>query len=183
MGSMASGPPDRERMTEDRVAVGRVTRAHGVHGEVSVLVLSEVEGRFAPGAALRLDGGRGLTVSTSRPHRGGLLVRFEDVLDRTAAEELTGAYLFVPAAEVPAAPEGSFWPHQLVGCETLTDGGRSLGRIVEVLRGTANDVWVARDGDVETLIPALSDVVVSVDVEDRRVVVREVPGMTFDRDE
>ena len=65
----------------------------------------------------------------------------------------------------------------------MTEEGRSLGRIVEIIAAPANDVWVARDGDRETLIPALRDVVVSVDVGERRVVVREVPGITFDRDE
>jgi 16S rRNA processing protein RimM len=163
--------------------VGRVTRPHGVRGEVGVQVLSEVEGRFDPGAVLHLADGRTLTVSAARPHRGTLLVRFDEVPDRTAARTLAGAYLFVPATEVPPPPDGSFWPHELEGCETVTEEGRSLGRIVEIIAAPANDVWVARDGDRETLIPALRDVVVSVDVGERRVVVREVPGITFDRDE
>ena len=59
-----------------------------------------------------------------------------------------------------------------------TEGGRSLGSISEVIHGPANDVWVARDGDRETLVPALRDVVVTVDLADRKVTVREVPGLT-----
>ena len=84
---------------------------------------------------------------------------------------------------MPAAPAGSFWPHELVGCEVLTDTGRSLGTISEVILGEANDVWVASDGDLETLVPALKDVVVSVDTGARRVVVHEVPGLTTSGDE
>ena len=143
--------------------MGRVNRPHGVRGEVSVTVLSEVEARFSPGSILQLEDGRAMTVASSRPDRGKLLVRFEDVTDRTAAEPLVGAYLFVSAEEVPAAQEGSFWPHELVGSEVVTDEGRSLGRIAEVILGAANDVWVARDGDREVLVPALNDVIVSVD--------------------
>src|SRR5437763_10135144 len=128
----ASGPPDRKDTTDEgRVAVGRITRAHGVHGEAAVLVLSEIEERFSVGSSLVLEDGRRLTVRSARPHRGKLLVRFDELPDRTAVEPLTGEYLFVGANEVPAAPEGAFWPHELEGSEVLTEEGRSLGRIAE----------------------------------------------------
>jgi len=145
-----------------------------------VVVLSEVPERFQAGATLRLEDGRRLTVASSRPHRGRLLVRFEELSDRTAVEELGGGYLFVPEGEVPAPPEGSFWPHELQDSEIVTVEGRSLGRIIEVILGEANDVWVADDGERETLVPALKDVVVSVDTAAKRVVIREIPGLTTD---
>ena len=163
------------------VAVGRITRAHGVRGEVSVLPLSDVEERFAPPSRLFVGESqdRPLTVAASRPNRDRLLVRFEEVPDRTGAEALTGAYLFVPAASSPPLPEGEFWPHQLIGSEVLTDSGRSLGELREVVHTNANDVWVARGADgAESLVPALRDVIVSVDTDARRVVVREIPGLT-----
>ncbi len=163
------------------VAVGRVTRAHGIHGEVAVLPLTQVEARFAPGSRLYAgeDAARPLTVVGSRPHRGRLLIAFREVPDRTAAEALAGGYLFVPVDEVPPAPEGEFWPHQLVGCEVVTEAGRSLGPVREVLRTPANDVWVAREeGGREWLVPALKDVVAEVDLVGRRILVREVPGLT-----
>jgi 16S rRNA processing protein RimM len=160
-----------------RVAVGRITNAHGVSGEVSVLVLSEVEHRFDPGVSFLLEDGRSLTIDEVRPHRGRLLVRFAGVPDRNAAELLAQQYLFVDASAVPDAPEGAFWPHQLQGCEVVTDDGRPLGTIVEIVLGVANDIWVARDGEREVLIPALKDVVVEVDVSGRRVVVHPIPGL------
>ena len=161
-----------------RIAVGRVTRAHGVRGEVSVLVLSENASRFDAGSAVVLEDGRMLTVEDARPNRGRLLVKFREVPDRTAAEPLNGEYLFVDEADLPEAPEGSFWPHQLEGCEVVTDQGRPLGHVVEVVAGIANDIWVARADEDEVLIPALADVVVSVDLTARRVTVREIPGLT-----
>jgi 16S rRNA processing protein RimM len=160
------------------IAVGKITRAHGVRGEVGVLVLSEVESRFDRGSVLRLENGRALTVEEARRHRGGLLVSFVEIADRTSAEGLGGRYLFVQESEVPELPQGSFWPHQLEGCEVLTESGRSLGVIEEVILGVANDIWVTRSGDAEVLVPALKDIVVSVDLEARRVVVREVRGLT-----
>ena len=171
-GGADPGPPGR-------VAVGRITRAHGIHGEVSVLVLSEVEGRFDAGATVALESGRTLSVDDVRPNRGRLLVKFREVPDRTTAETLAGQYVFVASEDVPPAPEGAFWPHQLEGCRVVTESGRPLGVVGEVVSGPANDWWVVRaDGVQETMIPALKDVVVSVDVGERRVVVRDVPGLT-----
>jgi 16S rRNA processing protein RimM len=166
--------------TPEWVVVGRITRAHGVRGEVAVLVLSEVVERFEPGSRLYLDetAARPVTVSAVRPHRQRLLVEFEGVRDRSQAEALQGSYLFVPAGSAPELPEGEFWTHELIGCEVVTDTGRPLGRIREVIHTPANDVWAAEGQDGEVLIPALKDVVGSVDVAGRRIVVREIEGLT-----
>ena len=168
-------------MDEPTVAVGRVSRAHGVQGEVAVLVLSEVEGRFAPGATLWLENGRKLTVQSSKPHRGGLLVRFREVRDREQAEGLQRALLVVPESSSPSLPEGSWWDHQIEGCAVETDRGRPLGTVREVIHTAANDVWSVVDGGGrETLVPVLIDVLVSVDVDAKRIVVREIAGLTVE---
>jgi 16S rRNA processing protein RimM len=165
------------------VAVGRITRAHGTHGEVGVLVLSEVSERFAPGSVLYLEDGRALTVEEGRPHGARLLVKFLEVGDRTEAELLRGRYLVVPPSLIPEPPQGAYWPHQLEGCEVVTEEGRSLGRIREVIQAPASDLWVTRAEDgAEVLVPALKHVVVSVDLAGRRVVVRSVPGLLPDED-
>ena len=163
------------------IAVGRIARAHGVRGEVAVLPLTQVGSRFERGSRLLASEGedRPMVVSSSRPHRDRMLVFFEGIKDRDAAEALQGTYLFVPASAVPPLPEGEFWPHELIGCEVVTDGGMPLGRLREVIHTPANDVWsVQGDDGTEVLVPALKDVVRDVDVGARRVVVREVPGLT-----
>lgn len=164
---------------EPTVAVGRITRPHGVHGEVAVLVISEVADRFADGASVWLEDGRRLTVESTRRHRDRLLVRFRELRDRTEAEALAKALLVVPESMSPALPEGSWWDHQVEGCRVTTDAGRELGQVREVIHTAANDVWsVVDDVRTETLIPVLRDLVVEVDVTSRTIVVREVEGLT-----
>ena len=165
-------------MAEPTVVVGRVARAHGLEGEVHVHNLSENPDRFAGDAVVFLEDGRPLTVESSHPHGGRLLVRFREIRDRTAAEALRGRFLVVPESMLPELPEGSWWPYELEGCEIFTEGGRSLGILTEVLFTPANDVWVAKLADGETLIPVLEDVIVSVDIEGKRIVIREIPGLT-----
>jgi 16S rRNA processing protein RimM len=164
---------------EPTVAVGRITKPHGVRGDVAVFVISEVEDRFADGATVWLEDGRALTVASSRRHADRLIVRFREVRDRAEAEALAKQLLVVPESMSPDLPEGSWWDHQLVGCRVETDGGRELGELRDVIHTAANDVWsVLDDAGTETLIPVLNDVLVDVDVAAKRVVVAEIPGLT-----
>ncbi len=166
-------------MDEPTVVVGRIARPHGVRGELAVDVRSDNPDRFADGATLFLENGRSLTVRSSRSHGGRLLVVFEEVSDRSAAEELRGATLVVLESMLPELPEGEWWPHQLQGCEVVTDSGRALGTLAQVIPNPAGDLWVARDDrGAETLVPTRGGVIVSVDVAGRRIVVRDVPGLT-----
>jgi 16S rRNA processing protein RimM len=172
--------------TPERVAVGRITRAHGIHGAVAILRLTDVDERFDQGSRLLLgpEGDRVMTVADRRGHRDRPLVRFEGIRDRTQAESLAGSYLFVPAADAPALPAGEYWEHELLGMHVVTEGGRSLGEVTQVLRTTANDLWVATSPEgTETLVPALKEVVISVDRNARRIRVAEIPGLTAPEDD
>src|ERR1700733_8386005 len=106
------------------VVVGRIGKPHGLKGEVTLDLRSdEPERRFAPGSALRAESPPGsasrlssLTVTASRWHQSTLLVRFDELPDRNAAEAARGIVLHasVPADESPEDPE-EFYDHQLVG--------------------------------------------------------------------
>jgi 16S rRNA processing protein RimM len=166
-------------MDEPTVVVGRITKAHGLRGEVTVQVFSDNPDRFAEGARVYLEDGRELRVLASRWTGSRLLVVFEGVVDRDAADRLRGRSLVVPRSMLPELPDGEYWPHELIGCEVVTEAGRSLGRVSDVIENPANDLWAAVDEDgVETLIPAIREVVVDVDLASGRIRVRELPGLT-----
>ena len=166
-------------MDEPTVVVGKVTKAHGLQGEVTVLPLTDNPDRFVPGGVVYLEDGRALSIRDSRDNGARLLVTFEGVGDRTAAEALRGSMLVVPESELPDLPDGTYWPHQLEGCEVVTTSGRTLGTIADVVANRANDIWItaAPDGE-EILVPAIRQVIAEVDIPAKRVLVHEVPGIT-----
>ena len=161
------------------MAVGRIAAAHGLAGEVAVDVLSDVPGRFAPGSPLLLslpgDTPRASVVASSRPHaarKGGgerMLIRFEGVEDRTAAEALRGAELAVAAADVPPAPEGAFYQHDLVGCRCVDEREGELGEVVEVVAGGGGDLLRVAGNGRELLLPFVEPYIVAVDVAARQI--------------
>ena len=166
-------------MEEPTVVVGVVTGVHGLRGEVSIQNRSDNPDRWAEGASVLREDGAALTIESSRRHGRRLLVRFAGVDDRSAAEKLRGVVLVVPESWLPALETGEWWAHQLEGCEVRTRAGRVLGTVREVIANPANDLWVAVDEDGrETLVPALADVLVDVDVDARTIVVEDVPGLT-----
>jgi 16S rRNA processing protein RimM len=157
----------------ERVAVGRVVAAHGLRGEVVVEVLSDVPGRFAPGASLLLTlagtAPRRLAVVSSRPHKDHLLVRLETVEDRNAAEALRGGLLEVPLAEVPPAPEGSYYWFELVGLRCADRAAGELGRVVEVLEGGGGVLLRLEGPRGELLLPFVEAYQPAVDLPAGRI--------------
>jgi 16S rRNA processing protein RimM len=161
------------------IVVGVVTKPHGIHGEVTVQSRSDNPERWRPEALVFDQSGTAYRISDVREHGSRLLVRFDGVDDRTAAEALRGRELYVPESWLPELPEGQWWPHQIEGCRVVTVGGRDLGVVTEVIANPANDLWVAMDdAGTETLVPALADLLREVDVVGKRIVVRDVPGLT-----
>jgi 16S rRNA processing protein RimM len=174
-----------------QVVVGRVGKAHGIRGEVSVEPRTdEPERRFAAGAVLATETPGGtpphgpgrlarLTVGSTRWHQGRLLVRFDEIEDRTAAETARGLVLVaeVPDDEVPDDPE-EFYDHQIVGLQVITTDGATVGAVESVVHGAAQDLLVvATPEGGEVLVPFVSALVPEVDVPGGRLVVADRPGL------
>jgi 16S rRNA processing protein RimM len=169
------------------VVVGRVGKPHGLHGEVTVDVRTdEPERRFAPGSTLGAEPPPGsasslrrLTVAGSRWHQSTLLVRFDEVPDRTAAEACRGIVLHasIPADESPADPE-EFYDHQLVGLAAYDVDGTPLGAVAGLVHGGAQDLLrITTPDGREALVPFVKALVPEVDVAGGRVVIADRPGL------
>ena len=171
----------RSQPLPEAVVVGRVRRPHGVGGEVTVEVLSHVAGRFDVGRTLDVVGPGGqrrrLQVASARDHRGVLLVRFDGVETRDGAEALRGAGLEVSRGETPAAPEGSYYYHELVGCvcHDRTLGG--LGSVVEVVEDGGGLLLDLQAGGARRLIPFVREYLSRVDVAEGRIEVDLPAGL------
>jgi 16S rRNA processing protein RimM len=135
-----------------RLVVGRVGRAHGLRGEVAVTFSSNRPERAEPGAVL-FAGDRALVVSASRPHQGRMLVCFEGVDDRTAAEALQGAELTGErlGADVELADD-ELWVHEVVGAEVRDRAGAVVGRVVAVEANPAHDLLVLDGGALVPMV-------------------------------
>jgi 16S rRNA processing protein RimM len=167
--------------SRDTVVVGRIGRPHGVRGEVTVEVRTDdPDLRFVPGAVLRTDPPeRGpVTIAGVHWHSGTLLLRLEGIDSREAAETVRNTELLVGVADLPEIEDpDSYYDHQLVGLTARLPDGGVLGEIV-VVRHEAQDLLVVRRADgPDVLIPFVSAIVPTVDLDGGYVVVDPPEGL------
>ncbi|MFD8744910.1 ribosome maturation factor RimM [Streptomyces sp. NPDC059616] len=165
-----------------QLVVARIGRAHGIKGEVTVEVRTdEPELRLGPGAVLATEpaGAGPLTIETGRVHSGRLLLRFEGVRDRTAAEALRNTLLIaeVDPAELPEDPE-EFYDHQLMDLDVVLADGTEIGRITEITHLPSQDLFIVERPDgSEVMIPFVEEIVTEIDLAEQRVVIAPPPGL------
>ena len=165
------------------LAVGRVSRPHGVRGELRVKVLTDYPGRLGQHAYFYLASPdspeivRRYPVEKLRRHKEVLLLKLGGCDDRNGAEELRGQLVQIPTEEAVPLEEGEYYDFQLIGVKVEAESGESLGQVVEVLKTGANDVYIVRGPWGEVLLPAVKDVVLKLDMEARQMVVNLLPGL------
>jgi 16S rRNA processing protein RimM len=171
----------RVRIPDGYMAVGMITSAHGLRGEVKVELHTDFPERFAPDVVVYL--GEALekaTISAARPHQGQMLMQFHGVDDRTAADELRGLWLFIPEEEAVELEEDTYFVHDIIGLSVQTTEGKLLGTVEEVLFTGANEVYVVATPDEprrEILLPAIADVIKEVNLEEGILTVELLPGL------
>ncbi len=157
-------------------------RPHGLGGDVRVKALTDQPARFEALADCIVWDPRGdarvrRRVERVRRHRDDLIVKLAGIDRVDAARALVGHLLAVPeSGAAPLAP-GLFYPWQLEGCRVETEDGAVVGEVSGIERGPAQDRWVVSDGARERLVPAVPEIVLSVDLQARRVVIRPPEGL------
>ncbi len=160
------------------MAVARVRRPFGVKGELLLAVLTDFPRQLFQAERLYIgEEHRPYTVESLRRHGEDMLLQLEGVSDRDQAETMRGEALFTRTDDLPPLPPGVFYLHQIEGLEAVTEEGESLGRVTEILKTGANDVYVVQGVKGEILLPAIPQVIREVRLEDGRIVVRLMEGL------
>jgi 16S rRNA processing protein RimM len=157
-----------------RILLGRIAGAHGIRGEVLIKAFTERPEDVAAYGPLDDGAGRTLAIEATRVTQKGVVARIAGVCDRTGAEALKGAALYVDRERLPAPEDGQFYHADLIGLTAVDAEGRTVGEVVAVYNHGAGDlleVRLAESGKTELL--AFTDAFVpAVDLAARRVVVR-----------
>lgn len=166
---------------EGLVSIGVVSGSFGVQGELKVVPLTDYPERFQVLKELLLVGGMDrehLTVERTKPHGHFYLFKFEGINRREEAERYRGWYLMIPESDVYPLPEGTYYHFQLKGLTVYDSDRGRLGVLEDILETGANDVYVIESEQYgEILIPAIKEVVLKVDLEQREMQVHLLPGL------
>jgi 16S rRNA processing protein RimM len=177
---------------EYSVLAAEVAGAHGVSGSLRLRLVGESPSETASGAAARsLQVGRivrlvrasdsfqtDLTLlGIRRQPKGVWIARFKNVTDRNGAEALHGCSVLIRENERAPLPDGEYYVDELLGLAIVTDAGRPLGALADVLTSPAHDVYMT---DLGAMIPVAGDYILGIDLDARTITVRDVPGLLDD---
>jgi len=166
---------------QEWIVVGTVTRPHGVRGEVKVLPLTDMPGRFRDLDEVAVEDRSGtrrsLRVDRVRFQGKWVLVHFAGVDGREKAADLAGARILVHRSKAVPLPPGRYYHADIIGLAVRTDEGRDLGRVEEIWETGSNDVYVVRGEGREVLVPAIESVVRRVDLEEGILVIHAMEGL------
>ena len=168
------------------LVVGHLNKAHGTKGEIFIWPLTDhPESTFVPGVVLYLSDANGdlptdpptLRIDASRAYRSGFLVRFEEVRDRAGMEGLLGRYVLRSMDQIEALEEGETFYHDLLGMEVVTVDGQRVGEVIEIYELRPADLLEIRGPERDFMIPYIAEMIQSVDVAEKRIVLDPPPGL------
>jgi 16S rRNA processing protein RimM len=164
----------------DRVCVGTIAGAFGVHGEVRLKSFCAEPSDIASYGPLSTeDGARSFTITLTRPVKSGFAARLTGVPTKEAADALRGTRLYAPREALPSLPDDEFYHADLIGLTALDTGGATLGKVAAVLNHGAGDLLELRGPGLKgsVLVPFTRAAVPTVDLAAGRIIIDPPEGL------
>ena len=162
------------------IEVGKITRAVGIKGEVSVYPYTDYIERFEELDSVFI-GEKRYYIDSVRYQKNMAVIRFKDVNDRNAAEKLRDSILTIKREDLRELDEDEYFIFDLIGLEAVDTDGVHIGTVTDVLQNTAQDLYeIEDDAGKKHLVPAVYEIVTDIDIENGKMVINKIEGL-FDQ--
>ena len=162
-------------------AIGTVSKAFGLNGDLVVKPMTENPARFKKLKYVYVgrseDQANKFTVQRVQVGQRGVRVKLVETPDRTSAEQFAGSLMFVDERQLVVPKRGSHFVHDVIGLDVVDEDGKRLGVVKDVLRYPAHDIYLIRENGREWMIPAVKEFIHSIDADARVMKVRVIDGM------
>ncbi|MFB0559523.1 MAG: ribosome maturation factor RimM [Dehalococcoidales bacterium] len=158
------------------ITIGKVIAPWGIKGKLKVKVETDFPQRFAPSSKVYINR-QPMTINSTEWHKGKAIIKLDTIDSIEDAQKLRGQPLEIHHSQVYPLPEGQYYHFQLVGLEVWTTQGELLGTVAEILTAESNDNYVVRGAKGEILIPAIEDVIKSIDLDKGCIVIEAIEGL------
>ncbi|MDY3971281.1 MAG: ribosome maturation factor RimM [Clostridia bacterium] len=165
----------------DLLEVGKIVNTHGLRGEVKVVpwtdypeVFEDIETVYIKKKSdyERLD------IAGIKYQKNNLIIRFAQLKDINEAEKYKNRVLYAERTSLGELPEGVYYIADLIGLDVVKEDGEKVGVISDVFNTGSNDIYeVKREGQKNLLLPVIDDVVLNIDIENKKVTVRMMEGL------
>ena len=158
------------------ITIGQILAPWGFKGKLKVEVITDFPQRFAPRSQIYINR-QPMTIAGTEWHKGKAIIKLDTIDSIEQAEKLRGQVIQIHHSQLQPLPEGQYYHFQLIGLEVWTTQGELLGKISQILTAESNDNYVVRGAKGEILIPAIEDVVKSVDLDNGRITIEAIEGL------
>ena len=160
------------------VLIGKLQKSHGVRGEISMRVITDFPERIRRGKTIYIGADfQPKKVTGTRWKHELLLLKLEGYDNPEDVRELAGLDVFAAVKDLPTLQAGRYYHHQLIGMRVF-EGEEDLGVLAAIMETGANEVYIIDQADgQELLIPAIPEVILKVDLEQKRLEVRLLEGL------
>ena len=158
------------------ITIGQILAPWGIKGKLKVKVVTDFPQRFVPASKVYVNQ-QSMTIDCAEWHKGNAIIKLNAIDSIDTAQKLNGQPIEIHRSQLKSLPEGQYYHFQLVGLEVWTTQGEPLGTVTEILTAKSNDNYVVRGTLGEILIPAIEDVVKSIDLDEGRIVIEPIAGL------
>lgn len=158
------------------ITIGKILAPWGVKGKLKVEVITDFPERFDTSSKVYINK-QPLTIDSTEWHKRKVIIKLNTIDSLEDAEKLRGQVVEIDRSQLHQLPEGHYYHFQLIGLEVKTTQGELLGNITEILSTASNDNYVVKGAKGEILIPAVEDVVKSIDLKKGCLVIEPIKGL------
>jgi len=158
------------------ITVGQILSPWGREGKLKVEVVTDFPQRFTPSSKIYISR-QPMTIDSAEWHKGRAIIKLDAINSIEDAQRLQGQPVEIHHSQLKPLPKGQYYHFQLIGLEIWTTQGELLGNITQILTGESNDNYVVYGVKGEILIPAIEDVVKSINLDKGRIVIEAIKGL------
>lgn len=157
---------------EEFITIGKIVNTHGLKGEVKVIPFTDDSNRFKKLKEVRING-KMMSVVSCKIQPGRVVLKIEGINSIEEAEKYKNQMIEVSRDKAVELPEGSFYVADLIACEVFDEDENQLGKVFDVIFTGSNEVYWVK-GAKEVLVPAIKDVVLDVNIEEKKIIIKNL---------
>ncbi|MCH5184979.1 MAG: 16S rRNA processing protein RimM [Oscillospiraceae bacterium] len=165
----------------DKLEAGKIVNTHGLRGELKIIPWTdspEVFEDIKRVYVIRKSGEECLDIKNIKYHKNNIIVKFEQINSIEQAEKYKNTIVLADREAFGELEEGVYFIADLIGCSVITDDGRDLGKISDVINTGSNDIYeVDKGGGKKLLLPVIDDVVKNIDIDKKIITVHLLDGL------
>ena len=166
---------------ENLLLIGKVLRPHGVQGLLRIWSYAQSEESFLNAGNVFLKSGSGeiceYKVLSVRPHKNIFLMKLKGLSSFYEAEKFKETEILIRKDSIDNENDQEYFWYELIGLRVYLNTGIYIGKIKHILPTGSNDIYVVREGEKETLVPAIHDAVKEIDLAEKKMIISEMEGL------